>query len=192
MKHYEEIQTKLKNALKESRFEHTIGVMYTAAGMAMAHGYDIDKAMLAGLLHDCAKCLSYEEQVQICEDNNREISEFERGNRALLHSKAGAILAKIEYNITDEEILHAIEYHTTSIANMNILDKIIYIADYIEPTRDQAPNLKLIRQLAYSDLDACLAQILYDTLEYLNAKGYVIDPITAESYEFYKGYRKEF
>lgn len=192
MKFYEDIQNKLKGVLKESRFEHTIGVMYTAASMAMAHGYDVEKAMLAGLLHDCAKCHSYEEQVKICEENGREISEYERGNRALLHSKAGAILASIEYNITDYDILHAIEYHTTSVVNMNTLDKIIYIADYIEPTRDQAPNLSLIRQLAFSDLDACLAQILYDTLEYLNKKGYAIDPITAESYEFYKGYRKEF
>lgn len=191
MKFYEDIQNKLKSTLKESRFEHTLGVMYTAGSMAMAHGYDINKAMLAGLLHDCAKCLTYEEQVKICEDNHREISECERGNRALLHSKAGAILAKIEYDITDDEILHAIEYHTTSVANMNTLDKIIYIADYIEPTRDQAPNLSYIRKLAFSDLDACLAQILYDTLEYLNAKGYLIDPITAESYEFYKKYRKE-
>lgn len=191
MKIYNEIQNKLKKSLKESRFEHTLGVMYTAAGMAMAHGYDIDKAMLAGLLHDCAKCLTYEEQVRICEENQREISEYERNNRALLHSKAGAILAKIEYNITDEEILHAIEFHTTSVANMNTLDKIIYIADYIEPGRDQAPNLKWIRQLAFCDLDACLAQILYDTLEYLNQKGYLIDPTTAESYEYYKGYRKD-
>ena len=191
MKFYEDIQNRLKSSLKESRFEHTIGVMYTAGSMAMAHQYDIKKAMLAGLLHDCAKCLTYEEQVRICEENQREISEYERNNRALLHSKAGAILAKIEYNITDEEILHAIEYHTTSVANMNTLDKIIYIADYIEPGRDQAPNLELIRHLAFTDLDACLAQILYDTLEYLNQKGYLIDPTTAESYEYYKGYRKE-
>lgn len=191
MKIYDEIQNKLKQSLKESRFEHTIGVMYTAGSMAMAHKYDINKAMLAGLLHDCAKCLTYEEQVRICEENQREISEYERNNRALLHSKAGAILAKIEYNITDEEILHAIEYHTTSVANMNTLDKIIYIADYIEPGRDQAPNLELIRHLAFIDLNACLAQILYDTLEYLNQKGYLIDPTTAESYEYYKGYRKE-
>ena len=191
MKIYDEIQNKLKQSLKESRFEHTIGVMYTAGSMAMAHKYDINKAMLAGFLHDCAKCLTYEEQVRICEENQREISEYERNNRALLHSKAGAILAKIEYNITDEEILHAIEYHTTSVANMNTLDKIIYIADYIEPGRDQAPNLELIRHLAFIDLNACLAQILYDTLEYLNQKGYLIDPTTAESYEYYKGYRKE-
>ena len=75
MKFYEDIQTKLKNSLKESRYDHTIGVMFTAASMAMAHIYDINKAMLAGLLHDCAKCLSYEEQVRICIENQREISE---------------------------------------------------------------------------------------------------------------------
>ena len=95
MKFYEDIQNRLRSSLKESRFEHTIGVMYTAGSMAMAHKYDIKKAMLAGLLHDCAKCLTYEEQVKICEENHREISEYERNNRALLHSKAGAILANM-------------------------------------------------------------------------------------------------
>ena len=74
---------------------------------------------------------------------------------------------------------------------MNALDKIIYIADYIEPGRDKAPNLELVRSLAYQDLDACMAQILYDTLNYLNSRGGLIDPTTAEANEFYKDYRKE-
>ena len=74
---------------------------------------------------------------------------------------------------------------------MNMLDKIIYIADYIEPGRDKAPNLELVRTLAYQDLDACMAQILYDTLNYLNSRGGLIDPTTAEAHEFYKEYRKE-
>lgn len=192
MKSYEVIQTKLKGILKTSRYEHTIAVMYTAASMAMAHGCDVNKALLAGLLHDCAKCLSDEGQIKICEENGYNVSVYEKENTALLHAKTGAILAKIEYDVTDEEILHAIEYHTTGMPNMSVLDKIIYIADYIEPNRDQAPNLAYVRKLAFTDLDACMAQILCDTLEYLNKKGYVVDPITKESYEFYKGYRKEF
>lgn len=191
MEMFKNIQDKLKNSLDMPRYEHTLGVMYTAGCMAMAHSYDIDKAMLSGLLHDCAKCMTHEERLTLCEENNVEVSKSELENKALLHAKAGAILAKIEYDITDEEILNAITYHTTGKPNMSLLEKIIYIADYIEPGRDKAPNLELVRTLAYTDLDACMAQILHDTLVYLNSRGGHIDPTTAEAHEFYKGYRKE-
>ena len=188
---YESIQEKLMKALDNPRYEHTIGVMYTAGCMAMAHGYDVKQSMLAGLLHDCAKCMTHEERLLLCEKYGVEVTPSELENKALLHAKAGAILAKIEYDITDIDILHAIAVHTTGEPDMNTLDKIIYIADYIEPGRDKAPNLELVRSLAYQDLDACMAQILYDTLNYLNSRGGLIDPTTAEANEFYKDYRKE-
>lgn len=191
MKEFEIIQTKLKIALDDPRYEHTLGVMYTAGCMAMAHGYEVKKAMLAGLLHDCAKCLSHEERLSLCNEYNIPVTESELENKALLHAKAGAILAKIEYDITDEDILHAIAVHTTGEPDMNMLDKIIYIADYIEPGRDKAPNLDLVRTLAYKDLDACMAQILYDTLNYLQTRGGTIDPTTERTYQFYEKYRKE-
>lgn len=191
MKVFEPIQEKLKTSLDESRYEHTIGVMYTAGCMAMAYGYDIEKAMLAGLLHDCAKCMTHEERVALCDAHQVEVTASEHENKAILHAKAGAIIAKTEYDITDADILHAIAVHTTGEPAMNMLDKIIYIADYIEPGRDKAPNLELVRALAYQDLDACMAQILYDTLNYLHSRGGNIDPTTAEANEFYKEYRKE-
>ena len=192
MKVFEPIQEKLKIALDKPRFEHTLGVMYTAGCLAMAHSYDIQKAMLAGLLHDCAKCMTHEDRVALCDAYQVEVTASEHENKALLHAKAGAILAKIEYDITDEDILHAIAVHTTGESNMNMLDKIIYIADYIEPGRDKAPNLELVRSLAYKDLNACMAKILSDTLEYLNTRGGHIDPTTAEAHAFYEQYRKEF
>ena len=191
MKDFKEIQDKLKIALDEPRYEHTIGVMYTAGCMAMSHKYDIKKAMLAGLLHDCAKCMSHGERLSLCNEHNVAVSESEFKNKALLHAKAGAILAKIEYDITDEDILHAICVHTTGEPDMNTLDKIIYIADYIEPGRDKAPNLEIVRNLAYSDLDACMAQILSDTLSYLRTCGGEIDPTTELTYQFYEKYLKE-
>ena len=192
MKQFESILEKLKKTLDAPRYEHTIGVMYTAGCMAMAHGEDMNKALLAGLLHDSAKCMSHEERLTLCNEHNVEVTTSERENLSLLHAKAGAILAEIEYDITDKDILHAIKVHTTGEPDMNTLDKIIYIADYIEPGRDKAPNLELVRKLAYQDLDACMAQILSDTLEYLNTRGGQIDPTTANAYEFYKQYRKEF
>lgn len=192
MGEFKPIQEKLKSTLDLPRYEHTIGVMYTAGCMAMAHGFDIKKAMLAGLLHDCAKCLSHEERLMLCEANHVTVTESELLNKSLLHAKAGAILAKNEYHIVDENILHAITVHTTGEPDMAVLDKIIYIADYIEPGRDKAPNLELVRRLAYEDLDACMAQILGDTLEYLNTRGGLVDPTTARANEFYKQYRREF
>lgn len=191
MREFEAIQEKLKLALDEPRYEHTLGVMYTAGCMAMAHGFDVKKAMLAGLLHDCAKCMTHEDRLLLCQQHNVEVTASELENKALLHAKVGAILAKIEYDITDKDILHAIAVHTTGEPDMNMLDKIIYIADYIEPGRDKAPNLELIRSLAYKDLDTCMAQILYDTLNYLQTRGGSIDPTTELTYHFYEKYRKE-
>ena len=188
---FQTIQEKLKLSLDEARYQHTLGVMHTAGCMAMAHQFDIKKAMLAGLLHDCAKCMTHEERLALCEEYGVPVTESELENKALLHAKAGAILAKMEYDITDIEILHAIAVHTTGAPDMNTLDKIIYIADYIEPGRDKAPNLERVRMLAYKDLDACMAQILYDTLNYLSSRGGHMDPMTKEAYEFYKEYRKE-
>ena len=100
-------------------------------------------------------------------------------------------LAEEKYGITDPEILHAIKVHTTGEPNMNILDKIIYIADYIEPGRDQAPHLEVIRQIAFEDLNQCMAEILYDTLHYLNNRKGSIDPATNITFEFYEHYGKE-
>lgn len=186
-----EIQEKLKSALDEPRFEHTMGVMYTAGSLAKAFEYPVEKAMLAGLLHDCAKCITDEEKIRLCKEHDIEISEAEYANLSLLHAKAGAVLAKTVYGITDFEILEAIMVHTTGKPNMSFLDKIIYIADYIEPGRDRAPRLAELRKLAYCDIDACLAEILYDTLTYLKKRNSVIDPLTEATYEFYKEYRKE-
>lgn len=190
-KEFDSIKEKLQNTLDEMRYEHTLGVMYTAGSLAMAYGQDIRQAMLAGLLHDCAKCISLEEMVQWCDKYNFPISEMERGSKNLLHAKAGAVMAEHEYHIIDREILQAITYHCTGAPNMSMLDKIVYVADFIEPGRKDAKNLDMIRKMAFVDLDACMAQITYDILNYLNSKGYVIDPTTEETYHFYKECRKE-
>ena len=186
-----DIRKKLKKNLDKERYEHTKGVMYTAGCLAMAHGYDYEKAMLAGLLHDCAKCLSTADKIELCEKHHFLISKVERENPGLLHAKAGMALAEEKYEISDPEILHAIKVHTTGEPDMNTLDKIIYIADYIEPLRCEAPHLELIRQIAFSDLDQCVAEILYDTLHYLSGRKGSIDPTTQLTYEFYKQYGKE-
>lgn len=182
---------KLKKALDNARYEHTKGVMYTAASLAMAHGYPIEQAMTAGLLHDCAKCIPNPEKLKLCKEHQIPVTPAEEASPSLLHAKLGALLAELEYDITDPEILHAIKVHTTGEPDMNVLDKIIFIADYIEPGRDKAPNLDKVRKIAFRDLNACMAQILRDTLIYLKQGQECIDPTTEMTYEFYKQYEED-
>lgn len=185
------IKKKLKKELDKERYEHTKGVMYTACCLAMANEYNIDKAMLAGLLHDCAKCIPNDEKIKICNNNNILINDAELNNPGLLHAKVGSYIAETKYNITDPDILHAIKVHTTGCPDMNTLDKIVYISDYIEPKRNMAPRLEYIRKIAFEDLDTCIAEILYDSLHYLSGQNKSIDPMTQNTYEYYKQFRRE-
>mgnify|MGYP002514870520 CR=1 FL=1 len=180
------LQKEMKEALNEDRFEHTLGVMYTAESLAMRYGVDMTKAAVAGLLHDCAKCMDNAKKIQICEKHNIPVNDVERKNPSLLHAKAGSFIAMDTYGITDTDIINAILNHTTGRPNMSLLEKIIYVADYIEPNRTKAPNLSEIRKLAFSDLNKALLMILSDTLTYLTAGGGDIAPMTRKAYEYYQ------
>lgn len=176
----------MEKNLEPKRYEHTLSVAYTAANLAMVYGENTDKALVAGLLHDCAKCMSHSKQIAVCTKNHMQLSEAELAkNSPLIHAKAGSILAKAKYQIKDKDILNAICYHTTGRPDMSRLEKIVYIADYIEPGRKHAENLPEIRRLAYHDLDAAMRNILSDTLTYLAHKGGQIDPMTQKTYDFY-------
>lgn len=180
------IEKQLKKELDKSRYRHTLGVMYTASCLAMRYGGNMDQAFLAGLLHDCAKCISGEGQIHICEKHNIPIRDVERENPFLLHAKTGAFLAKTKYGVDDPAVLHAIEVHTTGIAGMNLLDKILFVSDYIEPNRDKAPNLSEVRTLAFENIDEAVLKILHDTMHFLNQKRGSIDHRTKDTYEYYK------
>ena len=180
-----DLKKELKKEMDDSRFEHTLGVMYTCAALAMRYEYDLEKAMLAGLLHDCAKCMPNAKKLKMAEKHHLEISSLERKNPFMLHAKLGAFLAKKKYDIEDEEILNAIRWHTTGRPDMTLLDKIVYVSDYIEPRRDKAPNLPKIRQLAFMDLDQALIKILEDTLGYLGDSAEHVDAMTKKTYDYY-------
>lgn len=182
---------KLQKKLDNDRYEHTIGVMYTAAALAMRYEYDINKASLAGLLHDNAKCIPYEKKIQMCQKYNLHLTDSEKENPALLHAKLGAFLAMHKYKVTDKEVISAILYHTTGRPKMTVLDKIIYVADYIEPNRYKAKNLDKIRKLAFIDIDEALVMILHDTLEYLNSSNITVDSLTKKTYNYYKNLNHE-
>lgn len=179
------IRKAMEKELDAKRYEHTLGVEYTAAALAMRYGASVKDAQLAGILHDCAKCLSDEKRLAICEKRNISISEYERRNPSLLHAKVGSYLAMEEYDVTDLDVVHAILNHTTGRPGMSLLEKIVFVADYIEPGRDKAANLDEIRRMAFVDLDATLLRILKDTLAYLENSGEEIDPMTRKTYEYY-------
>ena len=185
------IQHTLKKELDENRYHHTLGVMYTSASMAMRYDVDVQKALYAGLLHDCAKCIPSDKKIRLCEKYGLPVSSVEKENPSLLHARLGAYLAHEKYGVKDEEIIYAIESHTTGCPAMTMLEKIIYIADYIEPGRNKAADLPRVRKLAFEDLDACMAEILCDTLKYRSRVGGPLDPSTQLAYEFYRQYQKE-
>ena len=185
------IQKKLAKYLDEDRFQHTLGVMYTCAALAMTHGYDLQDAQAAGLLHDCAKCIPNKKKLKLCDSNNIPVSEFERTHPFLLHAKLGAYVAREKYGIEDEEILSSITWHTTGKPAMSLLEKIVYIADYIEPHRDKAKHLTEVRHLAFQDLDECMYEILKDTLNYLEENPKDIDSATKDAFVYYKDLHME-
>lgn len=184
------IRKSMEKNLDHKRFEHTLGVAYTAAALAMCYEVDILKAQTAGLLHDCAKCLSDEKRLSICEKHNIQMNEIEHNNPFLLHAKVGSYIAMKKFQIHDKDVINAILNHTTGRPGMSSLEKIIYIADYIEPGRKQAPNLAEIRKLAFQDLDLALVKILSDTLDYLKTTNTDIDPMTQQTYDYYKEFIK--
>ncbi len=182
----QKLRRKVKRKLDQKRYLHTLGVSYTAAALAMRYDADIKKAQIAGTLHDCAKYMDGREMLELCEKYHISITEVERNNPFLLHAKLGGFFAMKKYHVNDKEIIGSIINHTTGHPNMTLLEKIIFVADYIEPNRYKAPNLKEIRKQAFVDLDLALLNILKDTLDYLMAIHVEIDDMTQKTYDYYK------
>ena len=179
------LSQEMNKELKSSRYVHTLGVATTAYSLALKWNYPAYTAMVAGILHDCAKCISDEKRISVCEKNNIPIRDIEYKYPHLLHGKVGAFYCKSKYDVFDDQIAHAIEVHTTGCPGMNLLDKIIFVADYIEPGRDKQPRLDILRSVAYEDLDKCVFMILEDTVNYLNENPEMLDSTTIDTYNYY-------
>ena len=177
---------RLSDRLKPGRFRHTIGVMDTAANLAMRYCMPMDKLRIAGLLHDCAKCYDNKELLSRCKKYGLVVTKAEKRAPHLLHAKVGAYLAEHEYRVKDEDILRAIRVHTTGAPDMDMTSQILFVADYIEPNRNRAVRLEEIRQVAYMDLDVCTLMILEDTIRFLKEKDNPMDSATIDTYDFYK------
>lgn len=153
----------LVERIGEKRAEHSIRVMDTAVKLASHYSSDINKARIAGALHDCAKYRDKSYLLKRASDFGIILDKTMIINYQLIHGPLGAKVAEDEFGIEDEEILDAIRYHTTGRENMSLLDKIVYMADYIEPSRNFS-GVELARQLAFKDLDEGLIYAMNNTI----------------------------
>ena len=185
----EELRPIALSYLKAKRIPHVLGTEQTAKALAEKYGADVEKARFAALLHDATKRLSMEEQLALCEHYHIALDELEQHALKLLHAKTGAALARDVFG-ADDEICNAILWHTTGKADMALLDKVIYLADYIEPNRD-FDGVDELRKVVWEDLDRGLAMGLAMTVEEMKERGNPVHYNTLEALEYLRGHNHE-
>lgn len=169
----EEIREVLAAKLKPARFQHSLGVMAAAKRLAEKYGAASDKAELAGLLHDCARIYENDELTARARQALITPDEIEAAAPLLLHAPLGAVIAAEQFGINDEEILQAIRLHTTGGIMMTVLDKIIYLADMIEPSRVY-PNVDKLRSAAEQNLDKAMLLAFNQSINYVIERGQLV------------------
>jgi predicted HD superfamily hydrolase involved in NAD metabolism len=175
---YEEMKSELAKRLKPGRFRHSLGVADTAAFLARRFGVDEEKARLAGLLHDCAREFPNDSMIAEAEARGIVVEPLERSMPLLLHAYIGAQRVREIYGIEDEEICQAIYRHTVGGSKMTPLDKIIWYADMIEPSRDY-PEVEHLRRLARTvSLDEMVLVGLSESLVFVVRKNHLVHPDT--------------
>ena len=160
--------------IKPNRVNHVLGCRDTAAALAEKWGADVTDAARAGLLHDITKALDGPLQLTLCREYGTILNDFEKRYPKTLHALTGSLVAHRIFG-ENQAVVSAIRSHTTGKANMNVLEKIIYVADYMEPNRD-FPGVERLRQLAFEDLDAAVKLGLEYTLEHLKKQGAEVSP----------------
>ena len=173
--------------LKYKRIPHVLGTEQEAIRLATRYGADVEKARVAALLHDCTKKLDMPEQLALCRQYGIELDELEQKALKLLHAKTGAAIAREVFGV-DDEIYRAIWWHTTGHADMTLLEKIIYLADYIEPSRD-FPGVNDLRACVYEDLDRGMLMGLEMTIDEMTEMGNPVHHATMEARDWLKGKR---
>lgn len=178
----EELRPIALSYLKPKRMPHVLGTEQEAAFLAEKYGADVTSARIAALLHDCTKKLDMEQQLSLCAHYGLALDELEQTSLKLLHSKTGAAVAKDRFGVS-QEIYDAIYYHTTGKAAMTLLEKIIYLADYIEPSRS-FPGVEELRRAVHADLNRGLYEALQDSIRELHGYGSPVHPHTQEALEY--------
>lgn len=178
MMEIEMIKNELKHDLSEKRYVHSLGVADEARKLAEKYGEDPERAYIAGLVHDCAKEVPPEDMEGILKTRyGITVDSMSRLTPKILHGVLGACEAQRRFGIYDPEILAAVKYHTTGKGNMSMLEKIIYIADYIEPNRD-FDGVEHLRHLAYKNIDEAIIKGIDDTILDLVERGLLLHPDT--------------
>lgn len=173
-----EMQAILQTRLKPQRFAHSVGVMDTAIILAKRYHVDEQKAAIAGLLHDCARQFDTSELLNESAKRDLYITDIDRQLPILMHAPLGTAIAKEVYDVHDTAILKAIASHTVGGANMSDLDKIIYLADMIEPHR-QYDNVEQLRKMTITeDLDTVMISAFDQSILFIMRKGHTIHPYT--------------
>ena len=170
----EELEKVVISLLKPNRVKHVLGCRDTAAALAEKWGADINDAARAGLLHDITKALDGPLQLTLCQEYGTILDDFSKRYPKTLHALTGSLVAERIFG-ENAAVVSAIRSHTTGKAGMNLLEKIIYVADYMEPNRD-FPGVERLRQLAFTDMDAAVKLGLEYTLEHLKKQGAEVSP----------------
>ncbi len=178
----EEMISYVNNKIGWKRLEHSINTAKEAVSLAKRYNADETKAYIAGLLHDVAKGLPKEALEAAAAQNNIELDIYEKSNPVLIHGKIGAVMVEKDLDIKDEEILSAIKWHTTGYKNMTLLEKIIYLADIIEPGRSFKETDEL-REIAYKDIDEAMIFGLCHVMNFIKDRGLTLHPNSIEAYE---------
>jgi predicted HD superfamily hydrolase involved in NAD metabolism len=177
----EQFKRHVEGLLPEKRFQHTLRVAETAVKLAETYGSDPEKAEIAALLHDLAKYFDLEKMKESVATHSEIPNDFLHFHPELWHAPVGAVYAREVLNVLDQDILNAITYHTTGREGMSLLEKIIFLADYIEPGRN-FPGVEDVRGLAKTDLDKAIAKALKNTIEFLLSHSAPIYPNTIHAY----------
>ena len=177
----EKIITLIRSKLSADRFNHSLNVADSAKELALSYGADADKAYTAGLLHDVMKNASEEEQLGVLSEAGIELMPVERENKKLWHAIAGAAYVKFVMGIDDRDIIRAVRYHTTGRSGMSLLERIVYLADYISADRNYN-GVEDMRRLCKSDSDEAILYALMFGIPDLVSKGRVIHPDSIDLY----------
>jgi nicotinate-nucleotide adenylyltransferase len=181
----EKIKQDLSQSLSAGRYKHTIGVAETAKNLALQLGADPNKAELAGWLHDLAKEYKASKLLEEAQRLQIKLDEVDYLSPALLHARVGALLAKETYSISDEEVLLAIAQHTLGRPNMNLLEKIVFLADIIEPGRPREWSQPILEELETKGLNAAVIKSCQSTINEVTQKNLPLHPLTVQTYNFY-------
>ena len=163
----------LKSSISSKRYLHSFNVSVTAAKLAEFYGCDAEKASIAGLVHDCARELGMEELLNCLAEEGMTADALTLGVKELLHGPAAVHICRKLFEIEDEEILAAVRYHTTGRENMSILEKIVYLADFIEPLRS-FEGVEELRGLAFCSLDEAVLGAFNSSIQYIISKNGLI------------------